>query len=113
MVDLNELAEKCDKYSRMREKNGAFGDNDDVLKHCAGEVVEAVHAWEELFRCKISVEMPMSEKEKALVDYADELMDAMYCLLVACKREGINVELALLNCIDKNRKRAEGKGDKK
>ena len=113
MIDLNKVAEECDKYSRMREENGAFPKNDSVLKHCAGELIEAVEAENWLQEISnVNYKWGKDDIEQAKNDYADELMDVMYCVLVLCKRAGINPEKALLKNIEKNRKRAEKKGDK-
>ena len=113
MLDLNKIAEECNKYSIMRIKNGAKIDID-PLKACAGELIEAVEAKDNYDDNAdlISVDLGyLHDDIKA--DYADELMDAFYCLLVACHKDGIDVEKALLKNIDKNKKRALCMGDKK
>lgn len=115
MIDLNEIAEQCAKYSEMRVENGARIDID-PLKHCAGELFEAVDAREYFNLIRHFKSVSISEKttlEEAKNSYADELMDAMYCLLLACHKDGIDVEKSLLKNIDKNRKRALCIGDKK
>ena len=39
--------------------------------------------------------------------------DIICCVLIIAENERIDIEQALLKCIEKNRKRAEGTGDKK
>ena len=92
----------------MREEHGAFEKNDDILKHCAGELIEAVEA-KNMYKNTKDIE----EKVDLCSIYADELMDIMYCVLVACKQDDIDVEKSLMNNIDKNKKRALCIGDKK
>ena len=45
-------------------------------------------------------------------EFASELSDIICCVLITAGKEGIDIEKAVLDCIEKNRKRAEGKGDK-
>ena len=86
-MNVNEVAKMLDEYSKEREKNGAQLNNTNLglLKHCAGEVIEAV---------------------------VEELADVIACILILCARENIDVEYALTQCLAKNLQRAEGKGAK-
>lgn len=112
MIDLNLIAKECDYFSHLREKNGAFQD-DDLLKHCSGEVVEAVES-RIIFNTYMKDKTTTPEEKKvAKDDFANELMDILYCVLVQCSRSEIDPEKALEKNIDKNRKRALGQGDKK
>lgn len=113
MTDLNELARKCKEISDARQKNGGVGN--DPLKHCAGEVVEAVEAREYLNIIRRFDTVALSEKttqEIAKADYAEELADVIICPLIAAADDGIDIESAVLNKIKKNEARALGLGDK-
>lgn len=93
MLDLNNLSELCFKISEKRQKNGDFGKRlnttENILKHCATEVVEA---------------MAESESE---IEFKKELADIIICVLVIAGMEKIDIEDAILDCIDKNLKRSE------
>ena len=116
MIDLNELSGICEKYSKMRIENGAKID-EDPLKHCSGELAEAIIQRQKMYDI-LESELISKETKNKVQDiektkYADELMDVLYCVLVACKQDDIDVEKALMNNIDKNKKRALCTGDKK
>jgi hypothetical protein len=40
---------------------------------------------------------------------ADEISDVIMCMLTLSAEMGINIEQAILNCLEKNRKRARAK----
>lgn len=105
MIDLNKLCEVSLANATQRMNNGANIDTETrkMLKHCATEVVEAAEAW------AIVVETGTQSKKH----FASELADIICCVLIICGKEQIDVEQAILDCIEKNRKRAEGTGDKK
>lgn len=98
MIDLNELKKKAHENSKKRAENGGTKplNTFNLLKHCATEVVEATEA-----------------HEKYSDYFSDELCDIICCVLIIAENEQIDIEQALLKCIEKNRKRAEGIGDKK
>lgn len=104
MVDLNGLCKITLVNAGQRQKNGGHikADTRSMLKHCATEVIEAMEAY-----------------TNAIVRYgcvnqqfADELADVICCVLIIAGKEQIDIEKAVLNCIEKNRRRAEGTGDK-
>ena len=103
MIDLNRLTMKALENAQKRQENGANikTDTQSMIKHCATEVVEAMEAytgWSMLCDSKSHFE--------------SELADIVCCVLIIAGQEQIDVEQAVLNCIEKNKKRAEGMGDK-
>lgn len=91
MLDLNNLSQICLDISERRQKQGDFGKRlnttENLLKHCATEVVEA-----------------MAEKE-SLTEFSKELADIVICVLVIAGKEQIDIEEAILDGIEKNQKR--------
>lgn len=107
MIELNDMAEKMLAVAQKRQSNGAFIKNDtlSILKHCATEVVEATEAY---VRCDNFISDGCSEEK-----FASELADIIACALIAAAIGEIDIEKVLNDCYEKNRNRAEGKGDKK
>ena len=97
MINLNELKKKAYEHSKKRAENGGTK----PLKHCATEVIEATEAYSE---CRF---------EEDTIHFEAELADIICCVLIIAENEKIDIEQALLECIEKNRKRAEGTGDKR
>lgn len=106
MIDLNKLCEVSLENATQRMNNGANIDTNTrkMLKHCATEVVEAVDAYSNFVWIR---------KKEHLAHFASELADIICCVLIIAGKEGIDIEDAIAKCIEKNRLRAEGKGDKK
>lgn len=110
MLDLNYLSKISYEISKQRQNNGAFKETTtaSLLKHTATEVVEASEAFDK-FQFAINSEF-------ALGDYFDgftsELADIIVCVLIIAGKENVDIEKAVLDCMEKNRKRAEGIGDK-
>ena len=97
MIDLNDLSKKA--YEIACERGQYKNDGRDVirgLKHCAGEVVEAVEAY---------TSIDCSDK-----DYAYELADIMMCVLSLCGYMKMDAELMLSCCLYKNKKRIDDNG---
>lgn len=111
MIDLNELAREALSNAERRQQNGAKIKTDIVsmLKHCSTEVVEATEAYSKL---KYLPQLNANETEIIKKDFASELSDVICCVIIIAGKESIDIENAVLDCIEKNRKRAEGKGDK-
>lgn len=109
MININDIAEGCLQISNMRKQNGSTIDKD-VLKHCAGEVVEATEARGKLER--INKETHPHAYELLKNKYAEEIMDICICSLVAGAELGIDFEKCLKNKFAINEKRALGMGDK-
>lgn len=77
MIDLNKLSKQAYEVAQRRESNGANIKTDTIsmLKHCAGEVVEATEAY-----CDFVYEMTDEYEEK----FQDEVADIMTCCLKWC-----------------------------
>lgn len=94
MINLNEITKQSLQNAKDR---GQKTDTIHTLKHCAGEVLEAVEAY---------IRFVYSPKEMA-DNFPDELADVIMCILTICAAENIDIEKAILSCLEKNRKRAE------
>lgn len=112
MIDLNELKKTTLEIGKKRIANGA-NLGTDHLKHCAGEVIEAVKARQEFKNCESLIVSEVDTNETMIkrcknlkTKYAHELADIIVCVLN-------EAEKAILEVVEKNRLRAEGKGDKK
>ena len=117
MIDLNELAKQSQEIAKKRAEHGLGADTAACLKHCAGEVIEALDAfdkWQEDLKFG-AVSMGVTDPDW-YVDYKEaysgELGDIIICALIAAANANIDIEQALKICVEKNRKRAEGIGDK-
>lgn len=102
--DLNKLCKIAFENAKARQKNGSNVNvyTPNMLKHCATEVIEAMEAY--------SLSMPRYGCINQ--QFADELADIICCVLIIAGQEVIDIEKAITRCIEKNRKRAEGTGDK-
>jgi NTP pyrophosphatase (non-canonical NTP hydrolase) len=104
-MNLNEASLNALFIARVREENGADVKLGDIFKHMAGEVVEASDAracWE--CNGRISQELKSA--------YAEELADVLICVLIAAKRDEIDIESAVNLKMQKNAQRAALEGDK-
>lgn len=113
MIDLNELCKVSLANAEQRQKNGGHikTDTNSMLKHCATEVVEAEKAYS-LYEYDACDPLATNSDEQNLELFASELADIICCVLIIAGKEGIDIEQAITACIEKNRKRAEGTGDK-
>ena len=100
MIDLNKLSKEAYIVAKKRELNGAFIKTEliDILKHCAGEVMEATEAY-----CDFVYEMTDEYEEK----FQDEVADIMVCCLIMSGYMRFDIESALNRVMEKNRLRAE------
>ena len=98
MIDLNEHATEAQEIARERfyKKNKGYKTMP-ILKHAAGEVLEACEAYDDYF-----YNHTIDNREA----FADELADIITCVLIAAANEKINIEKALLKCQQKNAQRA-------
>ena len=105
MIDLNELCKVTLNNAELRNKNGGHikTDTKSMLKHTATEVVETTEVYTLL-------QETINHVNKDA--FASELADIVCCVLIIAGKENIDIEKAILDCIKKNRKRAEGIGDK-
>ena len=105
MIDLNKLSKQAYEVAQKRESNGANikADTISMLKHCAGEVMEATEAY-----CDFVYEMTDEYEGK----FQDEVADIMVCCLIISGYMNFDIESALNRVMEKNRLRAEKQGDK-
>ena len=105
MIDLNKLSTDAYIVAKKREKNGAFIQTEpiSILKHCAGEVMEATEAY-----CDWCYEMTDENEEK----FQNEVADIIVCCLIMSGYMRFDIESALNRVMEKNRLRAEKHGDK-
>ena len=98
MIDLNEHAQKAQEiaFNRWKKKDVDYH-TPAMLKHCAGEVCEAVEAYDQYL-----YEYIESNRNKL----AAELADIITCALIAAANEDIDIEKALKDCQQKNEARA-------
>ena len=96
MINLNDLAEQAHSLAKLREfRVDVFS----ALKHCAGEVTEAVEA----------NTVYNKTGEKADQNHlAEELADIIICALTASAEEEIDIERAVNEAMLKNARRAYG-----
>jgi NTP pyrophosphatase (non-canonical NTP hydrolase) len=98
-MNLNEAAENAHKSAIERERNGGPKIRD-ILKHCAGEVIEAAEA-----RVRSGYEVQSDE-------YGEELADVIICILIAAYEDGVDIENAVNEKMRINAQRAAMRGDK-
>lgn len=107
MINLSKLSQAALDIAKARkvDKVDKPGGTVRMLKHCAGEVVEAADAYREYMNALECVE---DEDERMLVSvrpFALELADVIMCCLIIAELNGVDMELALLECMDKNERR--------
>lgn len=132
MFNLNELCQMAYENASKREaKDGKVStDTMKMLKHTATEVVEAVESFVSYRNIKnladnlnaddLDEKWESQEEPDACEEYyqetrkhfASELADIICCVLIIAGKEGIDMEMALTECMEKNYLRAEGRGDK-
>ena len=97
MIDLNEHAQKAQEIAfNCWKKKGVKYHTPAILKHCAGEVCEAIEAYNQYL-----YEYIESNRNKL----AAELADIITCALIAAANEDIDIEKALQECQQKNEAR--------
>lgn len=108
-LSLNEIAKLSYENAKKRENNGGHISTETraMLKHCATEVVEATESYSRLNFEKLVFSAEPKKK------FASELADIICCCTIIARRENIDLDKAVADCLEKNRKRAEGTGDKK
>lgn len=104
MIDLNKMSKEAYEVAVERHENGANIKTDalSMLKHCATEVIEATEAF-------VKVNNGLSTHST----FYAELADIITCVLIIAGHNGIDIEQALKDVQEKNKARAEGRGDKK
>lgn len=103
MTDINEFASNALATAMDRERKGQLkSDTMSLLKHCAGEVVEASEAYARWRFPSHSEDAHDLYKE----DFAMELADVITCALIAAAKEKIDIKQALIDVQKKNARRA-------
>ncbi len=101
MINLNDLAEQAHSLAQLRElKVDIFS----TLKHCAGEVTEAVEAFTKLDRLYDRASPNLADS--LFKSLGSELADIIICVLTASYEAGINIEEAIYEAMQKNARRA-------
>ena len=125
-MNLNELSCVCLKNAEKRASNGGkiSTDTRKMLKHTATEVVEAVESYSIFKQMKDitsdgtdyeGFEEPDTVCESYCISkkhFSSELADIVCCCMIIAAKENIDLEQAIIDCMEKNRKRADGTGDK-
>lgn len=106
-LSLNEIAKLSYENAKKRENNGGHISTETraMLKHCATEVVEAVEAY-------TNWSWDLTHQAECKDSFASELADIICCCTIIAESELIDLDKAVADCLEKNRKRAEGTGDK-
>lgn len=119
---LNILAKQMYDIALVRNKNeGIEIDTIGLLKHCAGEVVEATNEAVKFLRMSyvtnggtdfdIACASKTEEQYKRYKEaFTSELADIIACALIVAGKEGLDIQHAVTECLNKNRKRAERGG---
>ena len=100
-IKLNECAQNALYTAAKRQYNGANVKIETILKHCAGEVIEAAEARSYWL---------LNDSNKDA--YAEELADVVICVMIAAANDGVDLEKAINNKMRKNAARAAMQGDK-
>lgn len=124
MFELNELSKECLENAEKREKNGGriSTETRKMLKHTATELIEATEAYHSFREIKeykesgdnfekmeVSLNKFFDEEKK---NFSGEIADIVCCCMIIAAKENIDMEQAVLDCMEKNKKRADGTGDK-
>lgn len=117
-MNLNYMATEMLCIARKREINGRIkSDSKSLFKHMATEVIEAEEAFFFFDNGVPQIPgdihlLPDEFSQEARKRLGGELADVIACVLIICARENIDIEKAVLDCLEKNKKRALKKGDK-
>lgn len=104
-MDLNKAKERAFNNAKERGqyKDDPFVNNTlNALKHCAGELLEAIDAYN-----LWTYEEEESEYFELKNNFENELADAVMCILTICGAENVDIEKALERVFEKNEKRIE------
>ena len=107
MIDLNNMAEHAYSVTKQRKSNGANIDVDTLfmLKHAAGEIIEATEAYTDLA-------YDTYESHACFERFQNEVADVVMCCLIIAENTQFDMEKALHRVMEKNKRRAEKQGDK-
>ena len=113
---LNILAKQmCDIALVRNTREGIDVDTIGLLKHCAGEVIEATEQAVNFLRMKYVTnngeEFNSPRTEARYKQYksalASELADVIACALIVAGSEDLDIQRAVTECLNKNKARAE------
>lgn len=112
-MTLNEISKISHENAKKRQANGGNikADTCSMLKHCATEVIEATEVYSK-YEADFDFEASHYDVEKDKAHFASELADIICCVAIIAEAERIDLDKAVADCLEKNRKRAEGTGDK-
>lgn len=110
-MDLNAVAKISYENAKKRQENGGKINSEayPMLKHCATEVIEAMQAFDDW-------QTDLRFGASFVVDYKqhfeDELADIICCCTIIAGRHNLDIESAVIRCVERNKKRADKQGDK-
>ena len=116
---LNILAKQMYDIALVRNKNeGTEIDTIGLLKHCAGEVIESTEQAVKFLRMSYltnggtdfniaSASKTEEQYKRYKESFASELADVIACALIVAGKEGLDIQRAVTECLNKNKKRAE------
>ena len=110
LLDINKIAQ--DMYETAQKRHEISGlpiDTLGLLKHCAGEVIEATEA----FSLASNTDFELEKRIGYYRSYTKELADIIACVLIILAKDKLDIKKVLTDCLEKNKARAEGNGDKK
>lgn len=106
MIDLNDLAAEA---AAVAERNGADKRNTHLLLgDCAEKVTDATEAYGIMTETFIRIRSFSTPDGAVERRFASALADIICCALIIAGRENIDIEKALLDCMERDRKRSEG-----
>ncbi len=105
-MNLNEAAQNAYTNAMQRERNGGAVKIGEILKHCAGEVIEAAEARDEWINNGGDRDSDAHDR------YGEELADVIICALIAAYDSGVDIEGAVCRKMLINAQRAAMQGDK-
>lgn len=110
-MDLNESANECykialERFSKWHNVTSPIN-NIGMLKHLAGEVVEATQAFQK-WSSEGDNEDDFADLQELKNDYELELADVIICALILAHGSQIDIERAVMKGIKKNEERAFG-----
>lgn len=105
------MTDDCRRAFEFARGRGLSTDTLEALKHCAGEVLEAVEAYarykgthERFYGSRVDFVRELERQRQA---FAGELADVVMCVYSVCGKEGIDIEGALEKCFLKNEARCD------
>lgn len=105
------MTDDCRRAFEIARGRGLSPDTLEALKHCVGEVLEAVEAYarykgthERFYGSRVDFVRELERQRQA---FAGELADVVMCVYSVCGKEGIDLGKALDECFQKNEARCD------